>query len=117
MAHKNYNQMSNKSNKQNKVETKEVIETVETVEVVEPIEVPEVVIEETEPEAVEYVVTNCEKLNVRKNPSLSAKVECVVAAQSVVVVFPDGSNDEWAEVATESGNYGYCMKKYLTLKK
>lgn len=110
MGKKNYNQISTKAVKQ-----------VEVGEIAEVVEIPEIEVKEeyTEPENVMCTVTNCERLNIRKNPSLSAKILCVVEAGSEVCMFPEEgpTNDEWSLVVTESGIEGYCMTAYLTEKK
>ena len=110
MGKKNYNKISTEAAKQ--VEVEEITEVVETPEI-------EVTEECTEPKVVECVVTNCERLNIRKNPSLSAKILCVVEAGSEVCMFPEEgpTNDEWSLVVTESGIEGYCMTAYLAEKK
>lgn len=109
MSKKNYNKISTDKVKV----TEEVAEEV-AVEVAEEVEVVE---ETKEPEYFEGKVVDCSKLNVRANPKATAKVECVIPEGTIVVVFPDESNDEWFNVVTEAGVEGYCMKKYISINK
>ena len=117
MGNQNYNKISTMAAKQ--AEVKEIEEVVEETVTTAP-ETPVVeTTEDAEEEVIEFVVYDCVRLNIRKNPSLSAKVLCAVDAGSVVCVFPEEgtANDEWSLVVTESGIEGYCMTKYLTEKK
>ena len=71
-----------------------------------------------EPEEVATVtatgtVTGCEKLNVRKAPSMNGEVVCVIAKDSVVVIDETDSTDEWFKVFAENGAEGFCMKKFI----
>lgn len=61
------------------------------------------------------MVTDCLKLNVRKNPSTDAEVLTIVDALSNVMVDMDTSTDAFYKVCTETGVEGYCMKKYIVL--
>lgn len=61
------------------------------------------------------VVTDCLKLNVRKNPSADAEVLAIVDALSNVMVDMDASTDAFYKVYTETGVQGYCMKKYIDI--
>ena len=107
MSKKNYNKISTDKVKA----AEEVVE--EIVEEVEVVEEPEI----TEPECFEGTVVGCAKLNVRAEPKSDAKVECVIPAGAIVVMFPDQSNDEWFNVVTEAGVEGYCMKKFVSINK
>lgn len=99
MGNTNYNKISTEASKQ----TEEVVKT------------PEIEVKEELPAINAYVVCNCERLNVRKDTSLSAKILCVIEAGSEVRKFDEAG--EWSLVVTESGIEGFCMSKYLTLKK
>ncbi len=63
------------------------------------------------------VVTDCLKLNVRKEPSDNAEVLVIINALSEVVVDMDASTDAFYKVCTGAGVEGFCMKKYIALKK
>lgn len=115
MSKKNYNKISTDKAKAVEEVVEETVsevieEVVEEVNAVEPVETEE-------PKYFEGVVANCSKLNVRTNPKTDAKVECVIPEGTVVVIFPDKSNDEWVNVVTEAGVEGYCMKKFISIKK
>lgn len=105
-------------NKQNRVDRVEVEPVVEVTEVVEAevAETPEVVVE---PEVIVKAfgeVTNCSKLNIRKNPTTDADVLCVVEKGTKLVINVDESNDEWHAVETESGVKGFAMKSFVAPK-
>jgi uncharacterized protein YgiM (DUF1202 family) len=61
------------------------------------------------------VVSNCERLNVRKNPNRNAEVLTIIEEDDVVNVFPSKSTRNWFFVQTESGVEGFCMADYVTL--
>ena len=63
------------------------------------------------------VVTECLKLNVRKEPSTDAEVLTTIDALSSVMVDIDASSDAFYKVHTEAGVEGFCMKKYIALKR
>ena len=67
-------------------------------------------------EPIMCVITNCLKLNIRKNPKIGSKIVCVVDALDELMIDMDHSTDEWYHVYTRTGLEGYCMKKYTTLK-
>jgi hypothetical protein len=89
---------------------------VETVEIVEQtaIEVePEVEQEVITPK--QGVVTDCIRLNVRKEPSRKAEVVCEITADTNLVIYEDESTEDFYKVCTFSGIEGYCMKRYVSL--
>ena len=92
------------------VEMEEVI--VNDTEVVEEIETSE---EETyiAPE-VYGIVTDCVRLNVRKEPKISSDIVCILDRNSKVSIDLDNSTDEWYKVCTETGFEGFCMKKFVS---
>ena len=127
MSKHNYSQYYNK-NKNNKP-AEEVVEEVEVTEleptpvvepeapVVEPVVEPAV-----EPEVVPVipdigVVINCTRLNVRANPVADAKVLCVLEAKSEVEIDMARSTSDWYHVITATGIDGFCMKRFVELKK
>lgn len=61
------------------------------------------------------VVSGCAKLNIRKEPVITAEPVCVVPEKSVLLIDSDLSTDEWYKVYTEAGMEGFCMKKYVTV--
>lgn len=63
------------------------------------------------------VVTSCLKLNVRKAPSADGEVLTIIDASSKVMVDVDSSTEQFYKVFTEASIEGFCMKKYITLKK
>lgn len=88
-----------------------------TEEKVETVVTPEETIEEADAiKIVKGVVSNCTKLNVRKEPKKGAEVLVVIDAKSNVDVEPDNSTDKWYKISTKNGIEGYCMKDFITLK-
>lgn len=68
-------------------------------------------------ETVFGVITDCLKLNVRKEPKIDADVLTIIPALSNVQVDVEASTDEFYKVCTETGIEGFCMKKYVALKR
>lgn len=62
-------------------------------------------------------VSGCSKLNVRNEPNINAIVECVISALDEVEIDEAKSTNKFYKVCTESGVCGYCMKKYITIKR
>lgn len=62
------------------------------------------------------VVTDCLKLNVRKKPSADAEILVIIDALSEVMVDVDASTNDFYKVAVD-GVEGFCMKKYIALRK
>lgn len=90
------------------------------VPVVEPVEAEQVV-EETVEAPVEQktilgIVTDCVKLNVRKNPNLNSDVVTIIDARADVTINEEESTKDFYKIHTASGVNGYCMKKYITIK-
>lgn len=127
---KNYTNYSNKS--VNKEVEKEQVVAEETVEeqVVEAVEenteeAVETPVEETTEEVVEEasddeildigVVTDCLKLNVRKQPSKDAEVLKTIDALTEVIILKEVG--DFYEVALKTGESGYCMKEYIAINK
>ena len=59
-------------------------------------------------------VSNCERLNVRRHPSINSDVRCIINKNAVVEIKENLSTDEWFRVKTEDDVYGFCMKKDIT---
>lgn len=104
---KNYSKISTEGAKVKQTEKTKVESTLE----------PEVT-EKVKPKAkvIKGVVANCERLNVRTNPSLNAAVDVVIDKGTEVEV--TGSNGDFYSVrkgTTTKGFYGWCMKKYISI--
>lgn len=72
--------------------------------------------EETSPEVVFGVVDKCEKLNIRKKPTIDSEVLCVVDANTELMIDIGESTEEWLKVCCADGIEGFCMKKYTSTK-
>jgi hypothetical protein len=88
-----------------------VVEPEVVEEVVEVVEVKEESV--TEPDEVIGVVTDCVKLNVRKEPSKDSDVACELLLGTEVMIDIFESTDDFYKVITEAGVEGYCMKKFI----
>lgn len=67
-------------------------------------------------EPIDGYVTDCIKLNIRKEPSLEADILCEVPVNANLLIAPDTSSEEWYSVVTENGVNGFCMAKYVNIK-
>ncbi len=77
-------------------------------------EIHEELVEVSEPK--ERIGTvNCARLNVRVSPMTNASVVCVLDCGAKVSI-TDDSDDEFYNIYTETGAYGYCMKKFITIE-
>lgn len=63
------------------------------------------------------VVTDCLRLNVRKEPDADAPVVAIVDALTQVTVDVDASTELFCKVRTPAGDEGFCMKKYIQLRR
>ena len=59
-------------------------------------------------------VNDCEKLNVRTNPTTDSEVVCVINKNDEVII--EDVFGDWYSVTTKDGDEGYCMSKYITVK-
>ena len=78
--------------------------------------------EVAEPESVEVtnpvgIVVGCEKLNVRKEPSINSDVIFQFPCNMEVEIFIDKSTEDWFYVCNAAGIEGFCMKKYIDYRK
>lgn len=63
------------------------------------------------------VVTDCTKLNVRAEPDPNADVVVVISMLTEVVVDTDTSTSEFYKICTAAGIEGFCMRKYIAIRK
>lgn len=63
------------------------------------------------------VVVNCLELNVLKAPSTGSEVADTISALTKVLVDPAQSTDEFFKVSAESGAQGFCMKKFIAIRR
>lgn len=62
-------------------------------------------------------IKDCDKLNVREEPNVESKVLCKLDKTSEVQVDKTKSTKDFYKVNLSSGISGYCMKKYMFIKK
>lgn len=78
-----------------------------------PVATPDPVVEETN--EIIGVVTDCLKLNVRKEPNKDADILCEIMLAAEVMVDKAKSTEDFYKVVTASGVEGYCMKKFISI--
>lgn len=115
MSKKDYTKFSNNKVVNNKSE--EIQNGVQDVEVK-----TDEVVNETIEEVVEEnrkdilgIVVDCDKLNVRKEPSINADIVCMIDASTNLIVDYESSTDEFYKICTYAGIEGYCMKKFVKI--
>lgn len=60
-------------------------------------------------------VDNCDKLNVREYPNVSASVLCTLVKSTEVMIVESESTEMFYKVYTTSGVNGFCMKDFITI--
>lgn len=111
--------MAKKKNENANVETPEIVKGEQTPNEKEEVTTPE---KETAPAKKEEkkvigVVTDCVKLNIRNKPEDKAKILVVVPVLSELEIDKEKSTDKWYKVTTASGVVGFCMKKFVAIKR
>ena len=107
----NYNKAYNKATQKPNEEQIAVVKSSDAETVVESQVVEEPAVEAPMVETTVGVVSNCDRLNVRSQPSLSAPVVTVLdKGTEIEVDLGKSANDFYAVKG------GYCMIKYITLK-
>lgn len=72
--------------------------------------------EKTNEEVKIGVVSNCNKLNIREEPSLDANIVCEITSTTELMIDENESTEEFYKVFTMSGLEGFCMKKFVTIQ-
>lgn len=78
---------------------------------------PDTVAEEASSEIVIGVVSNCEKLNIRKEPSMASEVLCVVKVGTELLIDTNDATGDWLKVCSADVIEGFCMAKYVSIKR
>lgn len=87
----------------------------EAIEAVEAVEVADEIVEQVvEPK--HGIVTDCNRLNVRKEPDAKAEIAIVIDAATDLTIFEEESTEDFYKVRTADGVEGYCMKRFVTIK-
>lgn len=69
--------------------------------------------EENKETKVYGIVCGYDKLRLRVIPNLDGSIIAELPKHTRVIIDEDSSDDEWAYVETEFGDFGYCMKNYI----
>lgn len=78
---------------------------------------PVMVAEDTQQEDVIGIVTDCLKLNICKEPSKDSEVATIVNCLDELKIDIKASTDDWYAVRTAAGVEGFCMKKFVGVRK
>ena len=97
-------------------EIEEIVET-ETQIIEEEIDEPIVENEAVANEICIGVVSDCDRLNVRKTPSRNALVVAEIDVDTEVMIDLDNSTAGWYNICTATGVEGFCMKDFITVNK
>lgn len=103
MSRKDYTKFSN-----NKVEPKPVVKQEVVIE-----DKPE---ETTSKKFMTGTVDNCKMLNVRAEPKSNAEVVRAIPVDTMVMIDPDESTDDFYKVYLADGVEGFCMKDYINVE-
>ena len=112
-AKKNYSKISTEKAKSEQMEETKIKSTLDPVEP-EATEEPKPAI----PKPKKGIVTGCAKLNVRNNPHPNAAIERTIDQRTEVEI-TDSHGDFYhvCKGTVTEGFSGWCMKKYITVKK
>lgn len=102
--------MSKKRNRNHEAHEETVLEVVEQVEA----EVVEEVVEHEKPTLFGSVVL-CEKLNIRKTPSMNGEIVQAIECGTKVVIDEENSTNDFYKICTAAGVEGFCVKKYIAI--
>lgn len=61
------------------------------------------------------IVTNCKKLNIRKEPKPDAAIIGNVDCQTELMIDETESTDDFYKICTATGIEGFCMRKFVTV--
>lgn len=78
----------------------------------DPAAVP--MVEEAKP--IVGIVANCERLNVRKSPSPTAEIICVIECGAKLSIDEAESTETFYKICAEIGAEGYCMKRFIQIE-
>ena len=111
MPNRNYTNYSKPEKKVHRPEVPiDVNEAVKETEIIDPIS--------PEPKkTVRGVVVGCFNLNVRTGPRKDFDVICEIPSESEVEIDESESFEDFYKICTASGVEGFCMKKFIEVKK
>lgn len=110
MSNRNYTNYSKPAKRAPRPESQEpVINTVEPVQKEEEVATPK--------KPITGVVANCFNLNVRTGPSKDFDVICEIPSDSEVEIDESESFEDFYKICTASGVEGFCMKKFIEVRK
>ena len=110
--------MSKNRRNYSKMYTGDIEETPEVVPEEEPIaNLPDEEESKIEPlPMLEGTIVDCEKLNIRNVPDMSGEIVTVLPKGTKLMV-EQGKLGDWYKICTLHGIEGFCMSKYINIKK
>lgn len=66
-------------------------------------------------ESIIGIVTDCLKLNIRKEPNKDSEVVTIVSCLDELQIDPEASTEDWYAICTVAGIEGFCMKKFVAV--
>lgn len=108
---------NNQKNAYKEQTTDETIEEADMLESLEPVTEEPFVEDSSIATRSVGIVFGCEKLNVRKEPSINSCVVCQFPCNMEVEIIENKSVTDWFYVRNSDGVEGYCMKKYINSHK
>lgn len=63
------------------------------------------------------VVTDCLRLNIRETPASDGNVMSIIDCLTEVMVDLESSTNEFYKISTATGVEGFCVKKYIALRR
>ena len=62
-------------------------------------------------------VVGCSKLNVRQHPTLFSDVLCCLTENTEIEIDEDKSTNDFYAICTPAGLEGFCLKKFIEIRK
>jgi uncharacterized protein YgiM (DUF1202 family) len=62
------------------------------------------------------VVTDCVRLNIRKEPKVGSQIIGKIDRQTELMIEGKASTDDFYKVCTAAGIEGFCMKKFIAIR-
>ena len=110
MGNKNYTKYSDNSNNNNVITPETPAVTTEPEVTTEP------VTQNDSGTNILAIVTNCTKLNVRKEAKKDAEVVCIINKGTELAVDLYTSTEDFYKVSNSNGVEGYCVKDFIEIK-
>lgn len=91
------------------------VEPTEAIDITEVTENEEVIVEPVMSSTARGIVQNCNMLNIRQKPSMTANVVDIIGEGTEVEVELTESTEDFYKICTAAGSEGYCMANYIKI--